>query len=32
VEMELSGETSAAIMRPQGQDTFLYVLMPMQLE
>ena len=32
VEMELGGETSAAIMRPQGQDTFLYVLMPMQLE
>ncbi len=32
VELELNGEVSPAILRPQGQDNYLYVLMPMQPE
>lgn len=32
IEMELSGEASAAVIRPQTQDNYTYVLMPMQLE
>lgn len=32
IEMELSGEASAAVVKPQGQDNYTYVLMPMQIE
>jgi len=32
IEMELGGEVSPALLRPQGQANYLYVLMPMQLE
>jgi DNA polymerase-3 subunit beta len=32
IEMELSGEASAAVIRPQTQSNYTYVLMPMQLE
>jgi len=32
VELELNGEVNPAILRPQGQDNYLYVLMPMQPE
>ncbi len=31
IEAEFSGEASPALIRPQGQDNYLYVLMPMQL-
>ncbi len=31
VAMELSGPLNSGIMRPVGDDTFLYVLMPMQI-
>jgi len=32
VEVELSGEVSPALIRPQGQDNYTYVLMPMQVD
>ena len=32
IEVELTGEVSPAVIRPQGQDNYTYVLMPMQLE
>ena len=32
IEVELSGEVSPALFRPQGQDDYTYVLMPMQVE
>jgi len=32
VEMELTGEVSPAVVRPQGQENYIYVLMPMQIE
>jgi DNA polymerase III subunit beta len=32
VEFELNGEVNPSILRPQGQDNYLYVLMPMQPE
>ncbi len=32
IEVELSGEVSPAVIRPQGKDDYTYVLMPMQLE
>ncbi len=32
IEMELSGEVSPAVIRGQGQDEYIYVLMPMQVE
>ena len=32
IEMELSGELSPALIRPQGQDNYRHVLMPMQLD
>ena len=32
IEVELSGDISPAVIRPQGQDDYLYVLMPMQIE
>lgn len=31
VEMELTGEVNQALLRPQGQDDYLYVVMPMQV-
>lgn len=31
VEVELSGEVSPALLRPQAQENYLYVLMPMQI-
>jgi len=31
VEMELSGEVNQALIRPQGQEDYLYVVMPMQV-
>ena len=31
IEVELGGEVSQAIIRPQGQDDYTYVLMPMQV-
>lgn len=31
IEVEFSGEASPAAIRPQGQDNYVYVLMPMQL-
>lgn len=32
IEVEFSGEASPALIKPQGQDNYLYVLMPMQLQ
>lgn len=32
MEVELTGEVSPAVIRPQGQEDYTYVLMPMQLE
>lgn len=32
IEMELSGELSPAVIRPQGKDDYTYVIMPMQLQ
>lgn len=32
LEVELSGEISPAVIRPQGQEDYTYVLMPMQVE
>ena len=32
LEVELTGEVSPAVIRPQGKDSYTYVLMPMQLE
>ncbi|MCE5200212.1 MAG: DNA polymerase III subunit beta [Armatimonadota bacterium] len=32
IEVELSGEVSPAVIRPQGQEEYTYVLMPMQVE
>lgn len=32
IEVELSGDVSPAVVRPQGQDDYLYVVMPMQVE
>jgi DNA polymerase-3 subunit beta len=32
IEVELSGEVSPALIRPQGQDNYSYVLMPMQVD
>ena len=32
IEIELSGEVSPALIRPQGQDNYTYVLMPMQVD
>lgn len=32
LEMELNGDVSPAVIRPQGQDDYTYVLMPMQIE
>jgi len=31
IEMELSGEANQALIRPQGQEEYLYVVMPMQV-
>lgn len=31
IEMELSGEVNQALIRPQGQEEYLYVVMPMQV-
>lgn len=31
IDMELTGEVSQALMKPQGQEDYLYVLMPMQV-
>ena len=31
VEMELTGDVSPAVLRPQGQEDYTYVLMPMQV-
>lgn len=31
IEMELTGEVNQALLRPQGQDDYLYVVMPMQV-
>ncbi len=31
VEMELTGEVNQAVMKPQGQDDYIYVVMPMQV-
>ena len=31
MEMELTGEVNQALLRPQGQDEYLYVVMPMQV-
>ncbi len=31
VEMELTGEVNQALLRPQGNDEYLYVVMPMQV-
>ncbi len=31
IEVELSGEVNPAVVRPQGQDDYTYVLMPMQI-
>lgn len=31
IEMELTGELNQALMRPQGQEEYLYVVMPMQV-
>lgn len=31
IEMELTGELNQALMRPQGQDEYAYVVMPMQV-
>ncbi|MDH7600778.1 MAG: DNA polymerase III subunit beta [Armatimonadota bacterium] len=32
IEMELSGEVSPALIRPQGKEDYLYVLMPMHMD
>ena len=32
LEVELSGDVSPAVIRPQGQEDYTYVLMPMQVE
>lgn len=32
IEIELSGEVSPALIRPQGKDNYLYLLMPMHLD
>lgn len=32
IEVELSGDVSPAVIRPQDQDNYTYVLMPMQIE
>lgn len=32
LDMELTGEVSPAVIRPQGQEEYTYVLMPMQIE
>lgn len=31
VEMELTGEVNQAVMKPQGQEDYIYVVMPMQV-
>ena len=32
IEVELTGEVSPAVVKPQGRDNYIYVLMPMQAE